>query len=36
MLNGLLKDWKRWTLAERVLAIFLIAGILLLQVPLIL
>jgi hypothetical protein len=31
-----LADWKRWSPAERVAAILLLAGLLLLQVPLIL
>jgi hypothetical protein len=32
----MLADWKRWSLAERIAAVLLLAGILLLQVPLIL
>jgi hypothetical protein len=36
MWHDLLRDWKRWSLAERLLAIVVIAGILLIQVPLIL
>lgn len=32
----ILADWRRWSLAERVVAILLLASIVLVQVPLIL
>jgi hypothetical protein len=32
----MLADWKRWSPAERLVAILLLAGIVLLQVPLVL
>jgi hypothetical protein len=32
----MLADWKRWSAAERLAAILLLAGIVLLQVPLVL
>ena len=32
----LLADWRRWSPAERLVALLLLAGILLIQVPLIL
>ncbi len=35
MWHDLLRDWNRWSLAERLLAVLVIAGILLIQVPLI-
>lgn len=35
-LRPVLADWKRWSPAERVAAILLLAGLLLLQVPLVL
>jgi len=34
--RSLLADWRRWSKAERVVALLLLAGILLIQVPLIL
>ncbi len=35
-LRPMVADWKRWSPAERVAAILLVAGIVLLQVPLVL
>jgi competence protein ComGF len=35
MWHDLLRDWNRWSLLERLLAVLVIAGILLIQVPLI-
>jgi len=35
-LRSLLADWRRWSPAERLVALLLLAGILLIQVPLIL
>jgi cell division protein FtsL len=35
MWHGLMRDWQRWSLTERVLAILMVTAILLLQVPLI-
>jgi hypothetical protein len=35
-LRPILADWRRWSPAERVVAILLLAGIVLIQVPLIL
>jgi hypothetical protein len=35
-LRPLLADWRRWSPAERLVALLLLAGILLIQVPLIL
>ena len=35
-LRPLLADWHRWSPAERLVALLLLAGILLIQVPLIL
>ena len=32
----MIADWKRWSRAERLAAILLLAGIILLQVPLVL
>jgi hypothetical protein len=32
----LLADWRRWSPAERLVALLLLAGVLLIQVPLIL
>jgi hypothetical protein len=34
--RAILADWKRWSRAERLAAILLLAGIVLLQVPLVL
>jgi hypothetical protein len=36
MWHDLLRDWNRWSVVERLLAILVIVGILLIQVPLIL
>jgi hypothetical protein len=35
-LRPILADWRRWSPAERIFAVLLLAGILLIQVPLIL
>jgi hypothetical protein len=35
-LRPVIADWKRWSPSERVAAILLVAGIVLLQVPLVL
>jgi len=35
-IRPLLADWRRWSPAERLVALLLLAGILLIQVPLIL
>jgi hypothetical protein len=34
--RAMLADWKRWSPAERLAAVLLLAGIVLLQVPLVL
>ena len=36
MLHNWVRDWNRWTPAERVIAILVLASILLIQIPLIL
>jgi hypothetical protein len=35
MLHSWVRDWNRWSLAERVIAILVLACILLIQIPLI-
>jgi hypothetical protein len=35
-LRPILADWRRWSPAERIAAVLLLAGILLIQIPLIL
>lgn len=35
-MRDFLRDWKRWSLAERVAAVVLLAGVAILQIPLIL
>lgn len=35
-LRTLLADWRRWSAAERIVAVLLLAGIVLIQIPLIL
>jgi len=34
-MRDFLRDWRRWSLAERTVAIALVAGIALMQIPLI-
>lgn len=36
LLRPILADWRRWSPAERIVALLLLAGIVLIQVPLIL
>ncbi len=35
-MRDFLRDWKRWSLAERVVAVASVAGIILMQIPLVL
>jgi hypothetical protein len=36
LLRPILADWRRWSRAERIAAVLLLAGIMLIQVPLLL